>query len=164
MSAESNASVWTVDRLFSADMAGPVIPLGIALIVAGVALAWFRLARPPFGTALAATVALALFLAPHARHYDQVVLLVSVALVLARLADVAAPVRVPALGVVVGTLVVVPWLLYGIAVSRGITRAVPDLHEEWSAITPLLVLVLVIGIDLATRRSAVRVLASPAAS
>jgi hypothetical protein len=164
MSAESNASVWTVDRLLPADLAGPLIPLIAALVVATIAGAWYRAARPPFTTALAGALALALFLAPHARHYDQVVLLVSVALILPRLGELSPAVRVPALGVIVSALVVIPWVLYGIAVSRGVTRAVPDLHEEWSALTPLIVLVLALGIDLVARRRALRLVASPAAS
>jgi hypothetical protein len=151
MSAESNASVWTVDRLLPPSFAGPLVPLVAAFAVLVIFGLWYRAARPDTPTALAGAIAVALFVAPHVRHYDQTVLLVSIALIIWRLADLEPRVRVPMVTTLVAILIVVPWVLYGIAVSRGVTRAVPDLHEEWSALLPPVVLGLVIVVDAAAR-------------
>jgi hypothetical protein len=143
------------------------MPLALSIIIAAAALfgLWLRLDHPDFAIAAGGAIAFAVFVAPHERHYDQLLLLVPAALAVSRIADLRSRDRVVATAAAMVTLALVPWWLYGIAVARGIPRGVPDLHEEWSALVPLLAFVLVVSVDhLARATSAVAARASNSAS
>lgn len=130
----SNATVWTIGRVL------PGAPL-IAPILAASALAalavWWRLTHPAPAVAAAASVAVSLFVTPHGWSYDQILLLVTVAAIIACLARLGGGRRLAALVTVAALTTLLPWGLYALAHARQ--------GEEWSALTPLVSFALLAG-------------------
>ncbi len=143
----SNATVWTLDRVLLSPFPPSVLPALLVALAAIAFVAWWERARPPFASLVAGAVALSLFLAPHGGSYDQVLLLVPAAVAIGALSRVDARARVLAVLAIALVFVVLPWILYSVAVARGAPGPAPDLHEEWSALTPLLALCVVIALD-----------------
>jgi glycosyl transferase family 87 len=128
----SNATAWTIDRaLGTPRWTGP---LAVLIALAGF-VAWWRIARPKLAGLIAAAIPVSLFVAPHAWSYDGVILLVSVAVVLARLHGRIGVERWMRLALVLLVAVALPWAAYVLAVRRG--------GEEWTALLFLLFFALV---------------------
>lgn len=129
----SNATVWTIGRLVGVEMPvlGGIVALA-AIIAVGV---WSRRARPSLALAIAVAIPASLAVAPHGWSYDQLHLLVPLALLIELIGPVSPTRRAIRAAVVLGASVL-PWLFYMIAFRRG--------GEELSAITPLLVLALLL--------------------
>ncbi len=147
-SAGSNATGWTLDRVLPL---GPFVPIVAETLVVGLWLRWLVERRPEPALLVAATIPISLFAAPHGWSYDQLQLLVPAAFALGRLAALDERARragVVALFALVGVL---PWLLYALAFARG--------GEEWSALTPPLLLALLVAAD--ARAGAARRVVSP---
>lgn len=121
----SNATVWTVGRAIPLPFLSPL--LAAASLVALVA--WWRSRSDPL-LRLAGAIPVSVFVAPHGWSYDHLFLVVTLAAILSRLAQVTGPRRV--IGHVLAAVAAGPltWLLYGAALARR--------GEEWSAITPLI--------------------------
>ncbi|TMD58410.1 MAG: DUF2029 domain-containing protein [Chloroflexi bacterium] len=135
-SAVSNATAWTFDRAVAT-----IPPTVLVATATGALLVWWRVRRPDPILLLAATVPVSLFVAQRGWSYDQLHLLLPVAVVLEVIA--ASRARLPWLGAVAVITTAVPWLLYAFAFQQG--------GEFWSAITPLLFFCLVVGADAAVR-------------
>jgi hypothetical protein len=146
VASASNATVWTIGRL---------MPLGSATVVAALAaaaslaffVAWWRARRPDLPVATAAAASLSLFVAPHARTYDQIILLLAVAVAVERIS------RRDPLGQAAGVIatlavaVLAPWYLYSFALARGGGGPLPSPQEELSALVPLACFALVVLAD-----------------
>ena len=136
-SPRSNATVWTVDRVAGLpSWSGPAV----AALVIGAFAIWFARVRPPLATTFAAAIPVSLAVAPYGWSYDQLQLLVPIAVALA---------ATSALGrraLIALAATVVPWSLYALAFRRG--------GEELSVMTPLLVfaLVLILPVTLGAER------------
>ena len=122
----SNATVWTLGRVL------PGAPL-VAPLLAVAALAafawWWRLARPAPRVLAAGAVPVSLFVTPHGWSYDHILLLVTLAAVVAYVGAFGRTRRALALAAVAASATLAPWGLYALALAR--------LGEEWSALTPL---------------------------
>lgn len=133
-SAGSNATIWTIGRVFPLPFAG--------LLLAGASfvalLVWWRSRPEPF-LRIAGAIPISVSVAPHGWSYDHLFLFVTVAATLSRLAQVAGPRRVIGLALTMTAMGPLPWLLYGTASVRG--------GEEWSAITPLILFGLLVLAD-----------------
>lgn len=136
LSTGSNATGWTLDRAVALGPWLPALAVG-ALVVAW--LAWARARRPDLALLYGSGLAVSIFAAPHGWSYDQMLLLVTAAAILDRLASLSEPRRLAGLVSLYATLGVLPWILYLLAVERG--------GEEWSAVTPLVALGLLLGVD-----------------
>lgn len=130
----SNATLWTVGRV-----AGGAVPVGLALLLATAAvllalaawIRWYRAARPALWLAMAAALPLSLAVAPHGWSYDQLVLVIPIAVILQAIGSRPESPRRRGTAVVALVATVVPWALYALAFRRG--------GEELSVLTPLLV-------------------------
>jgi len=107
----------------------------LTLVVAAFAL-WWR-ARPPVHVIWAGAVALSLFGAPYSWSYDQGILAVPAAVIIAAVAARPPALRVPVLAALAAGWVVLPWLLYLDAHRTG--------AEPAAAVVPVAVLTLLIG-------------------
>ncbi len=121
----SNATVWTLGRVIPFPFAAPLLAAGSLLAL----VAWWRTRPDPF-VRIAGAIPVSVFVAPHGWSYDQLLLVVTLAAILGRLAHVRGARR--AIGLLLAALAAgpLPWLLYGAALARR--------GEEWSAITPLI--------------------------
>jgi len=135
-SAVSNATAWTFDRAI-----GVVPPEALVAAMIGAWFVWWHMRRPGLRLLLGATVPASLFIAQRGWSYDQLHLLVSVAVVLEVIA--AARVRVAWLVILAAITVVTPWALYVVAFQRG--------GEYLSALTPFLFFCLIVAADVAVR-------------
>jgi hypothetical protein len=125
--AGSNAAAWTLGRVL------PGGPLVGPLCVAGALLAltlWWRMRDRPAIARVAAAVAVSVFVAPHGWSYDQLLLLVPLAVIVADTSALRGGRRSIALALTALVSGVLPWMLYALAFRRE--------SEEWSAITPAL--------------------------
>lgn len=130
----SNATVWTIDRALPGSAAVTAILAVAALAALAV---WWRARPRPAPTLVAGAVAVSLFVAPHGWSYDQLLLLVTLAAVLAEGARLDDARRVAVAGTAAAVFALFPWALYALAFRRG--------SEEWSALTPLLAFALLVG-------------------
>lgn len=138
-SAGSNATGWTVGRSAPGILPDWLISTGsIALALIALAV-WWRLRRPDPLLLVAGAVPVSLYVAPHGWSYDQLLLLITYAVVLGRLALLRPSERVSGLIAVALIAVAIPWTLYAIAVATG--------SEERSAVVPLLAFALLVGAD-----------------
>ena len=126
-SPRSNATVWTLDRVTGLpSWSGPAV----AGLVIGAFAIWFARTRPPLATTFIAAIPVSLAVAPYGWSYDQLQLLVPMAVALAATGRLARR----ALIALVATIL--PWSLYALAFRRG--------GEELSVITPVLVFTLLL--------------------
>lgn len=122
----SNATVWTIGRVLPG---GPVIAVLLAVAALAGLVGWWRVRRPPPLTALAGSVAISVFVAPHGWSYDATLLLITLAAILAAAGRLSGTRRIALLAAIAIVATGVPWALYALAFGRG--------GEEWSALTPL---------------------------
>lgn len=118
--------------VFGALQSFGVLTWIVALLMLGAVLAWQRRARPALAPFVAVAIPISLVTAPYVWSYDHLVMLVSVAVVIAGVADAGPRVRVSMLAALAVVWVVLPWALYAIAFRRG--------DEAWSVAAPLAVL------------------------
>ena len=125
----SNATVWTIGRLIGVE----VPPLGgvVALAVVVAFGVWARRARPSLALAIAVAIPVSLAVAPHGWSYDQLHLLIPLAVLVDRLGRPASATGRAARAALALGASALPWLLYLLAFRRG--------GEELSVITPLAV-------------------------
>lgn len=129
----SNATVWTLERVLPVgEWIGPL--LAVASI--GAFALWWRRRDPAPANLVAGAVPISLFVAPHGWSYDQLHLLVTYAAVLGSAVTIVGTRRIAVLTATALVAGLLPWVLYAIALARG--------GEEWSAITPLLALALLV--------------------
>ncbi|HEV2011282.1 MAG TPA: glycosyltransferase family 87 protein [Candidatus Limnocylindria bacterium] len=132
----SNATVWTIGRLIGIE--APLLPLiggvvALALIVAfGV---WSRRTRRSLALAIAVAIPVSLAVPPHGWSYDQLQLLIPLAVLVDRIGG-GSPTRRAARAALVLGASALPWLLYLVAFRRG--------GEELSVITSLAVFALLL--------------------
>lgn len=110
----SNASGWTIARPFTPDF---IVPSAIVVILCVLALAmWWWRDRPPLPSLVAGALPVSVLVAPHAWSYDYILLVPSVVLGVA----IASGSRARAAGLFGLALVVVlvPWILYIVALRR----------------------------------------------
>lgn len=110
----SNASGWTIARPFTPDF---ILPSGLVVVAAVLALVmWWWRARPALPSLVAAAFPASVLAAPHTWSYDYIVLIPTVVAGVA----IAAQARASVLGLAANALffVLVPWLLYVVAVAR----------------------------------------------
>ena len=130
----SNATLWTVGRI-----ARGALPVELATLLAAVAVLlalaawvrWYRAARPALWLAMAAALPISLAVAPHGWSYDQLVLVIPIAVILRAIGLRRESPRRRGTVIVALVATIVPWALYALAFRRG--------GEELSALTPLLV-------------------------
>ena len=130
----SNATLWTVARIANGKIGLDTAPFTavIAVMIAIAAWAlWRRAVRPSLSLAIAGALPISLAVAPHGWSYDQLVLLVPLAVIFEALAVRPQPQRRRAVVLVTLLAVAVPWTLYALAFRRG--------GEELSVVTPFLV-------------------------
>lgn len=129
----SNATVWTIGRLVGVELPllGGVVALA-AVVTFGV---WSRRARPSLALAIAVAIPVSLAVAPHGWSYDQLQLLIPLAVLIERIGPGSPARRAARAALAIGASAL-PWLLYVIAFRRG--------GEELSVITPLVVLALLL--------------------
>lgn len=123
----SNATVWTIGRLIGieAPLLGGVVALAV-IVAFGI---WSRRARPSLALAIAVAIPVSLAVAPHGWSYDQLQLLIPLAVLVDRIGGPGSPTRRAARAALVLGASALPWLLYLVAFRRG--------GEELSVITPL---------------------------
>jgi hypothetical protein len=129
----SNATAWTLGRVLPGGaLMGPlcVVASLAALVV------WWRSAEHARMTLIAAAVAISVFAAPHGWSYDQLLLLVPLAVIVRATGALSGPRRAIALGLSAFAAGLLPWALYAIAIASG--------GEAWSAVTPALFFGLII--------------------
>lgn len=137
----SNATVWTLGRVLPLPGIAPLLALAAILALAG----WWRTSGAPARTLVAGAVPVSLFVAPHGWSYDQVLLLVTLAAILAELSALRGTLRTVALILVAAVAVPLPWSLYAAAFAAG--------GEERSALTPLVFFALLVAARAAGWRS-----------
>lgn len=134
----SNATLWTIGRLVGADRS-LLIGLGAAAVLAVIVAfaSWALRTRPSLSTAIATAIPVSLAVAPHGWSYDQLQLLIPLA-VLPEWIGASSVARRVTRGALALAGSAVPWLFYVIAFRRG--------GEELSVLTPLAVFVLLVNI------------------
>lgn len=134
-SSRSNATVWTLDRVAGLPAwSGPAV----AAIALGAFALWLLRVRPPIATTFAAVIPAGLAVAPYGWSYDQLQLLVPIAVAVAATGRLAGRARPAGLALVALIATAVPWSLYVLAFRRG--------GEELSVLSPLLVFALLVGV------------------
>lgn len=138
-SAGSNATGWTVGRA-----AAPLLPTwlvsAVTIVAAlGALVAWWRIRRPGLALLAAGAIPVSLYVAPHGWSYDQLHLLITYGVTVERLASFGDRERAIGLAALAVVAVVVPWLLYAVAVETG--------QEDHAALVPLLAFALLVAID-----------------
>ena len=123
----------TLFGLLGPDLRPLAVLIALALVAA--AVVWSMLRRPDLALVIAVAVPVSLFVIPYGWSYDHLVLLVSVAVLLALVADVAPPRRTAMLVALAMVLVPLTWTLFTIAFERG--------NEALTAIVPLAILGLI---------------------
>ena len=130
----SNATAWTIGRVVGL---GPQLqPSGLILgamavaAVIGAFAVWSRRTRPQLPLAIAAAIPVSLAVAPHGWSYDQLLLIVPLAVSFGTLAVRPPPERRRGVAALALVAVAIPWALYAVAFQRG--------GEELSVVTPLL--------------------------
>jgi hypothetical protein len=113
-SSASNATGWTIARVFTTDF-GPLSVLVVIACAAAFALWWWRV-RPALPILVAGAMPVSVLVAPHGWSYDYIALVPTVVAGVA-LAS-AARLRTLALAFVALVAVVVPWVLYIVAFRR----------------------------------------------
>lgn len=121
-SPRSNATVWTLDRLAGLpSWSGPLV----AALAIGAFATWSARVRPPLAPTFVAAIPVSVAVAPYGWSYDQLQLLVPIAVALAATGGLARR------ALIALAAAILPWALYGLAFRRG--------GEELSVVTPLLV-------------------------
>jgi hypothetical protein len=120
----------TVFGLLGPDLAAVEWGIVAASLVAFVV--WARRARPTLAVLVAAAIPLSLFCARYGWSYDQLLLLVTAAVVVGLVAESRETVRAGVLFALALVLVPLPWLLFVLAFRRG--------DESLTAVVPLAVL------------------------
>jgi hypothetical protein len=134
----SRANVWGV----APDNARWLGWLILALAMAAVVL-WWR-SRPAVPALWSGALALSLLGSPYSWSYDEGILVVAAAVVIAAVGDRPGRIRTPVLLALASAWTVLPWLLYLEAHRTG--------AETAAAIVPLLMLALVIATDRIRRK------------
>lgn len=134
-STGSNATLWTLGRAVGVPVVSFLAPLALLLFL----IVWLRLRRPGPLLLVGAAVPVSVALSPHGWTYDQLHLLITVAVIVELLSRGSAAARAVALGGLAVVAVVVPWLLYAVAFARD--------SEDWSALVPVLLLASLLAAD-----------------
>ncbi len=129
---------------------GPELTWLALLIAAGIVLAFilFLRRRPPLTLVIGAAVPVSLFCVPYGWSYDQIVLLVTIAVILSVISAAPPRRRVPMLVALALVVVGMSWTLYAVAFRRG--------DEALTALVPLAALVLLAFASRPALRTAVR--------
>lgn len=122
----SDATLWAVGRIAGGPTAAAAAVL-CALAAFGLC---YRAARPALWLAMAVAVPISLAVAPHGWSYDQLVLIVPLAVIFRTLGSRPPGPRRRGTVVVALAATIVPWTLYALAFQRG--------GEELSVLTPLI--------------------------
>lgn len=140
-STGSNATLWTLGRTSGVVELSVIAP--VALLAALVV--WWRVRRPEPHLAVAAAVPVSIAVAPHGWSYDQLHLLVTVAVGIETLAALSAAGRAAGLVVLAVLVGLVPWAFYLLAFRWG--------GEGWTALYPVLMFVALAAADRVVRRA-----------
>lgn len=130
----SNATVWTIGRLVGLE--APLLGGVAAIAVIAAFGVWARRTRPQLAAAIATAVPVSLMIAPHGWSYDQLQLLVPLAVLIDRTGDARSSISRAVRATLALGASAVPWLLYVIAFRRG--------GEELSVLSPLVVFALLL--------------------
>lgn len=142
----SNATAWTLGRVLPG---GPLVGL-LCVVAALAALAlWWRKRERRATALVAAAVTVSVFVAPHGWGYDQLLLLVPLAVIVGATAVLRGSRRAIALALTALVAGLLPWALYALAFRRE--------SEEWSAATPVLFFALLVLTERWSRQARERV-------
>ncbi len=134
-SSGSNATLWTLGRAAGIPALSVMAPIALLSALA----LWVRIRRPEPWVLFGAAVPVSVAVSPHGWSYDQLYLLITVAVVLELLARLPPRGRLVGLGALAMAIGPLPWLLYLAAFVRQ--------SEDWSALVPVLAFTLVVLAD-----------------
>ncbi|MBU6422435.1 MAG: DUF2029 domain-containing protein [Chloroflexi bacterium] len=134
-STGSNATLWTLGRATGLPALSIVAPAGALMLL----VVWARLRRPPALLLVAAAIPVSIGLSPHGWTYDQLHLLITVAIGIEILSDMPDGARTGGVVALAVVAVALPWTLYAYDLAHD--------SEDWSALVPMFVLAWLLAVD-----------------